>query len=258
MRKRQPDRPVNRKAIGEYFRNKVWTPNKNNSARNEEGRSITADERRVKYLPPHLRRNTRARQVHSQPIQGRQQAKFEHIPRRQQLPARGLRKCHLLRGTASIWPPFIMALTVLRNFRNSWNALPAICLGRLAPCKQLEAAPKPIKPQSVFFSEDEVRQSLGHSRFSHHVLRYADEGQALQVFQAYNLGHVDNDSTQFWYTNSKGNHCAAKVTRCWVPGRPIDQEEQPRPRRDVLRQTGRRGTFDPGVVRGAFDTTKPE
>lgn len=28
MRKRQPDRPVNRKAIGEYFRNKGWTPNK--------------------------------------------------------------------------------------------------------------------------------------------------------------------------------------------------------------------------------------
>lgn len=85
-------------------------------------------------------------------------------------------------------------------------------LGEVGAVQAFEA-PKPIKPQSVFFSEDEVRQSLGHSKFSHHVLRYADEGQALQVFQAYNLGQVDNDSTQFWYTNSKGNHCAAKVTR---------------------------------------------
>ena len=100
------------------------------------------------------------------------------------------------------------------NTNTEWRQL-LECIGRdMLGEVEAQSVQRPvvIQPQTVFFAQAEVKDSLGPSLFTHNVLRYANEEQALEVFQAYNLGHVDNDRTQFWYTNAKGQHCASKVT----------------------------------------------
>ena len=110
----------------------------------------------------------------------------------------------------------IAALHYGLNTNTEWHELlDAIARDMLGEVGETRVVHRPpiIEPQTVFFSADDVQDSLGPSLFTHNVLRYADEARALEMFQAYNLGHVDNDRTQFWYTNSRGEHCAAKVTK---------------------------------------------
>lgn len=86
--------------------------------------------------------------------------------------------------------------------------------------------PTPRKRQSVFFTDEQVKARLGHSRFTKHVLRYADEDNAREVFQAYNLGRLDFDTTVYWYTSDQGEHRAYKWTKYRANGDTLTKKDE--------------------------------
>jgi len=77
---------------------------------------------------------------------------------------------------------------------------------------------QPRKRQSVFFTDEQVKAYLGHSRLTKHILRYVDEDKAREVFAAYNLGRLDYNTTVYWYTSAKGEHRTYKWAKYSAKG----------------------------------------
>lgn len=124
-------------------------------------------------------------------------------------------------------------LDTVSDWRQLLENLAADFLGEI---NSFNPITKPVKEevQTKFFSASEVQESLGHSVFTHNVMRYADEAKALEVFQSYNLGQREGEITLFWYTNSRGQHCASKVTSYRYEGSHLTKKNK---------HTGRAMTF---------------